>query len=91
MEMQNILYLVAFLCIKTVIVSCQCDQRPFGGSMMCCAGRNGQCFVKIRNATKNYTRKVCYCDEYCKLTKDCCPDFDKIKESCRGLFQIFDF
>lgn len=54
--------------------------------MMCCSGRNSHCYVKVRNSPKNGTssRGICYCDEYCKITKDCCKDFDKIRESCRG-------
>ena len=55
--------------------------------MMCCAGRNSHCYVKIRNLPKNSTstRTICYCDEYCKLTKDCCSDYNKIQEACRGM------
>lgn len=78
-------FLVA-VCLRTALVDCQCDQRPYGGSMMCCAGRNSDCYVKIKNLPKNTTstRRICYCDEYCKLTKDCCSDYNKIQEACRG-------
>eukprot|EP00794_Sanderia_malayensis_P013753 gene13753-15192_t len=71
--------------MKTAMISCQCDQRLHGGSMMCCAGRNSNCYVRMPNPSKSSsTRRLCYCDEYCKMTGDCCADFDKIKDSCRG-------
>ena len=87
MELQNLMFFMVAVYLRTALVDCQCDQRPYGGSMMCCAGRNSHCSVKIRNLPKNSTstRKICYCDEYCKLTKDCCSDYDKIQEACRGM------
>lgn len=86
MELKCILYFAFVFSLKIFLVDCQCDQRPFGGTMMCCSGRNSHCYVKVRNSPKNGTssRGICYCDEYCKITKDCCKDFDKIRESCRG-------
>ncbi len=69
--------------MKTLLVSSQCDQRAYGGIMMCCAGRNSNCYVRMPKS-KGKGRTVCYCDEYCKMTGDCCADFDKIKSSCRG-------
>lgn len=89
MELQNLMFFFVAVCLRTALVDCQCDQTPYGGSMMCCAGRNSHCYVKIRNLPKNSTstRRICYCDEYCKLTKDCCSDYNKIQEACRGMFE----
>ena len=86
MDPSNYVVLLAIFCLRTLLVASQCDQRQFGGSMMCCGGRNSNCYVKIRDTVKNSTRSICYCDEYCKLTRDCCADFDKIRDSCRGEF-----
>ncbi len=77
--------LFAVISMKTVLISGQCDQRLLGGTMMCCAGRNSNCYVRVSAKAKgSSSRRVCYCDEYCKMTGDCCDDFDKIKDSCRG-------
>lgn len=60
------------------LTSAQCDQRKNGGPMLCCKGTNNSCWVRVAQ------NQVCYCDEYCHSTGDCCPDLKDIEAVCRG-------
>jgi len=59
-----------------------CDQRPHG-DLKCCDDKDSACFVKVNsNRTRGQTNVICYCDRYCKFTKDCCEDIDKVLTLC---------
>lgn len=78
---------VLFLLVQCYIGFCSgmCDQRQFGGKMKCCTGKDSKCFVKTHSdRTRGQANTICYCDEYCKFTKDCCTDIDKIRRHCRS-------
>lgn len=66
-----------------------CDQRAGGGGLMCCKGTNNSCWVEAPTSAENSLpagqTRVCYCDEYCRTTGDCCPDLKRVQEECRGL------
>ena len=69
-----------------------CDQRPFGGKLMCCSGKDSKCFTKVDTKWKHgQSNDVCYCDSHCKFTKDCCPDYEKVKRLCNSRFLEFFF
>ena len=73
--------------------SAQCDQRKSGGRLLCCKGTDNSCYVRYHPTAKNSVStgqtKVCYCDEYCRTTGDCCPDLKDIEAECRGLNHSF--
>ncbi|XP_047141687.1 somatomedin-B and thrombospondin type-1 domain-containing protein [Hydra vulgaris] len=82
---QNLVRLLVFLASFITICQSMCDQRPYGGKMMCCTGKDAQCFVKMENnRTPGRTNAICYCDSHCKFTDDCCQDYDKIQKLCQG-------
>ena len=73
-------------------INCMCDQRPFGGKLMCCSGKDSKCFTKVDTKWKHgQSKDVCYCDSHCKFTKDCCPDYEKVKRLCNSRFLEFFF
>jgi len=69
-----------------VFVQSKCDQRPFGGQLKCCPGKDQKCFVKTREESNSVEggRRICYCDEHCKYSRDCCSDYLDIEKQCRG-------
>lgn len=81
------------LILSIVLLQCfyqyihgQCDQRRFGGELKCCNGKkDADCFVRMNvdRSRKNHN-KICYCDDYCKFTNDCCDDVAKARKSCRS-------
>jgi hypothetical protein len=70
-----------------------CDQRANGGELLCCKGANNSCWVRVPSSLENGLQagqtRVCYCDEYCRTTGDCCPDLERVKAVCRGLKKLF--
>jgi len=80
--------LLSFTFIAVWISFCygMCDQRSIGGKLNCCYGKNSNCFVKIQSKRgRGQTNQICYCDSYCKFTKDCCEDFEQTQRSCKGI------
>lgn len=62
--------------------------------MLCCKGTNNSCWVRVpssdRSGLNQGQTKVCYCDEYCESTGDCCPDLKDIKAECQGVINQFE-
>ncbi|XP_028396831.1 somatomedin-B and thrombospondin type-1 domain-containing protein-like isoform X2 [Dendronephthya gigantea] len=79
------LFFVQFLILSTAQF---CDQRARGGNLLCCKGTNNSCWVSVPSSPENALpagqTKVCYCDEYCSYTGDCCPDLKRVEAECRG-------
>lgn len=41
------------------------------------------CFVRVNTDRKRgIDNKICYCDDYCKFTNDCCEDAGKARKTC---------
>ncbi|XP_057295062.1 somatomedin-B and thrombospondin type-1 domain-containing protein-like [Hydractinia symbiolongicarpus] len=60
-----------------------CDQRETGGDLKCCKFKDASCFVKTYHTrARGLANSICYCDAYCKFTKDCCKDIDKVRKLC---------
>lgn len=80
---------VAFVGVFAVYssqVSGQCDQRDRNGPLTCCIGRNSTCAVErydLKSDDGKPRRKVCFCDAFCELAGDCCPDFERVKKECK--------
>ena len=54
----------------------------------CCRGKDSSCFTtgpRMSTARRTADRK-CYCDETCRLTRDCCADY---KDYCTSTFVTF--
>lgn len=78
------LALTVSLCFLFVSVNGQCDQRPYGGKLKCCGGRDSDCYVQRRNnVTGEIERRICYCDSHCRFTNDCCEDAPRVRQLCR--------
>jgi len=78
--------LVSLVLLQVIVDVCHgmCDQRRFGGKLKCCASKDSNCFVKVNSNRKRGNKNtICYCDDYCKFTKDCCEDADRVKSMCR--------
>ncbi|XP_066918518.1 LOW QUALITY PROTEIN: somatomedin-B and thrombospondin type-1 domain-containing protein-like [Clytia hemisphaerica] len=80
----KLLFTVALLQIVIEMCHGMCDQRPFGGKLKCCTKKDSNCFVKVNNSRRRGNQNtICYCDDYCKFTNDCCSDVSKVKSLCR--------
>jgi hypothetical protein len=83
--------LLGLLFVQFIILSSAqfCDQRANGGELLCCKGTNNSCWVRVPSSPENALpagqTRVCYCDEYCRTTGDCCPDLKRVEAECRGL------
>ena len=80
----KLLFTLALLQIVIEICHGMCDQRPFGGKLKCCTKKDSNCFVKVNNSRRRGNQNtICYCDDYCKFTNDCCSNVSKVKSLCR--------
>ena len=64
--------------------------------MLCCKGTNNSCWVRVpassdRSGLNEGQTKVCYCDDYCQSTGDCCPDLKDVKAECQGVITSSKF
>ena len=85
MDVQQILLVILINFLNISLCDSMCDQRPFGGEMKCCDGKDSSCFVKVHSTRgPGQSNRICYCDSYCKFTQDCCDDYDKIHDFCKG-------
>jgi len=78
---------VLLLLLQQQVLLClgMCDQRKMGGDLRCCKGKDSKCFVKVqRRRSKGQRNTICYCDSYCKFTKDCCEDYDTVQRLCNN-------
>lgn len=85
MDIEQILLAILVNFLNISFCDSMCDQRPFGGEMKCCDGKDSSCFVKVHNTRgPGQSNRICYCDSYCKFTQDCCDDYEKIHDFCKG-------
>lgn len=85
--MVSLKLLLTLAVLQSVCVTvCQgmCDQRKFGGKLKCCTSKDSDCFVRVNNARRRGgSNTICYCDDYCRFTNDCCADVGLVKSLCR--------
>lgn len=59
-----------------------------GGPPVCCQGRNNTC-VRPGARVNDEQSRLCYCDDECLLTGDCCLDYkDVCQRKCYYFFSI---
>lgn len=62
-----------------------CDQRQYGGELKCCNKQDSNCYVKVQKTrSRGQTNSICYCDNHCSFTNDCCDDIEEALELCKG-------
>jgi len=63
-----------------------CDQRQYGGELKCCNKQDSNCYVKVQKTrSRGQTNSICYCDNHCSLTNDCCDDIEQAQELCKAI------
>ena len=66
-----------------VLVVCSTAFLVEGGcglSRLCCSGHNNTCAAR-GGRIRDPTSSICFCDEYCVNTGDCCTDYNR---TCKG-------
>lgn len=80
----KLLFTVALLQVLYDTCHGLCDQRRFGGKLKCCTAKDSDCFVRVNNSRRRgKSNTICYCDDYCRFTNDCCQDVHRVKSLCR--------
>lgn len=84
------IFVLAFAQFAITLTQAQlCDKRKIGGELLCCKGTNNSCWVRVPSSYESNLpaglARVCYCDEYCLTTGDCCPDLNRVRDECGGL------
>ncbi|XP_046840974.1 somatomedin-B and thrombospondin type-1 domain-containing protein-like isoform X2 [Xenia sp. Carnegie-2017] len=81
------IFVLAFAQFAITLTQAQlCDKRKIGGELLCCKGTNNSCWVRVPSSYESNLpaglARVCYCDEYCLTTGDCCPDLNRVRDEC---------